>query len=135
MTVPRDPFKEARQTCPVQMTEFKGEGIPFVLGLKDLRKTAKDWQSFSSDQPFKVVPHTEEKMRSMRQIPIELEPPDHTDFRALVEPFFKRPDVPASIADMESLICSMVTEALIADQVDAVHDFALPLQCRALTGY
>ena len=72
-------------------------------------------------------------MRSMRQIPIELEPPDHTDFRALVEPFFKRPDVPASIADMESLICSMVTEALIADQVDAVHDFALPLQCRALT--
>ena len=69
----------------------------------------------------------------MRQIPIELEPPEHTDFRTLVEPFFKRPDVPASIADMESLICSMVTEALIADQVDAVHDFALPLQCRVLT--
>ena len=27
----------------------------------------------------------------------------------------------------------MMTEVLAADQVDAVHEFALPLQCRALT--
>ena len=133
MTDPRDPFKEARQTCPVQMTEFNGEKIPFVLGLKDLRKTAKDWQNFSSNHPFKVVPHTEEKMRSMRQIPIEMDPPDHTEYRALVEPFFKRPNEPAYITDMESLISSMVEEMLAKDQVDAVHEFALPLQCRALT--
>jgi cytochrome P450 len=133
MTDPRDPFKEARGKCPIYSTEFSGEEIPFVLRLKDLRKTAKDWQSFSSDHPFKVVPHTEEKMRSMRQIPIEMDPPDHKEYRTLVEPFFKRPNDPAYIADMESLIISMVEEALSADQVEAVHEFALPLQCRALT--
>ena len=133
MTDPRDPFKEARGKCPIHSTEFNGEQIPFVLGLKDLRKTVKDWQSFSSDHPFKVVPHTEEKMRSMRQIPIEMDPPDHTDYRALVEPFFKRPNNPEYISDMEGLITSMVNEVLMADQVDAVHEFALPLQCRALT--
>ena len=133
MTDPRDPFKEARGKCPIHSTEFNGEEIPFVLGLKDLRKTAKDWQNFSSDHPFKVVPHTEEKMRSMRQIPIEMDPPDHKEYRALVEPFFKRPNKPEYIADMESLISSMVTEVLMADQVDSVHEFALPLQCRALT--
>ena len=133
MTDPRDPFKEARGKCPIHLTEFNGEEIPFVLGLKDLRKTVKDWQSFSSDHPFKVVPHTEEKMRSMRQIPIEMDPPDHTDYRALVEPFFKRPNNPEYIVNMEGLISSMMTEALVADQVDAVHEFALPLQCRALT--
>jgi cytochrome P450 len=133
MTDPRDPFKEARGKCPIHSTEFNGEEIPFVLGLKDLRKTVKDWQNFSSDHPFKVVPHTEEKMRSMRQIPIEMDPPDHTDYRALVEPFFKRPNDPAYIADMESLISSMVEEMLATDKVDAVYEFALPLQCRALT--
>ena len=133
MTDPRDPFKEARGKCPIHSTEFNGEEIPFVLRLKDLRKTVKDWQNFSSDHPFKVVPHTEEKMRSMRQIPIEMDPPDHTDYRALVEPFFKRPNDPAYIADMESLISSMVEEMLATDKVDAVHEFALPLQCRALT--
>ena len=133
MSDPRDPFKDARGKCPIHPTEFNGEQIPFVLGLKDLRKTVKDWQSFSSDHPFKVVPHTEEKMRSMRQIPIEMDPPDHTDYRALVEPFFKRPNNPEYIVNMEGLISSMMTEALVADQVDAVHEFALPLQCRALT--
>ena len=133
MTDPRDPFKEARGKCPIHSTEFNGEDIPFVLGLKDLRKTVKDWQNFSSDHPFKVVPHTEEKMRSMRQIPIEMDPPDHTEYRALVEPFFKRPNNPEYVMDMDNLICSMVTEVLMADQVDAVHEFALPLQCRALT--
>ena len=104
MTDPRDPFKEARGKCPIHSTEFNGEEIPFVLGLKDLRKTVKDWQSFSSDHPFKVVPHTEEKMRSMRQIPIEMDPPDHTDYRSLVEPFFKRPNNPEYISDIEELI-------------------------------
>ena len=100
---------------------------------KDLRKTAKDWKSFSSDHPFKVFPHTEEKMRSMRQVPIEMDPPDHTEYRQLVEPFFKRPNNSEYIFDMEDLISSMVTEVIVADQVDAVHEFALPLQCRALT--
>ena len=133
MTDLKDPFKEARQTGPIQMTKFNGEEIPLVLRLQDLRKTLKDWQSFSSDHPFKVVPHTEEKMRTMRQLPIEMDPPDHTEYRSLVEPFFKRPNDPAYIKDMEQLIQSMVGMALSADQVEAVHEFALPLQCRALT--
>jgi cytochrome P450 len=128
-----DPFKKIRQESGLELTEFNGEEIPFILRLKDLRKTVKDWQTFSSDHPFKVVPHTEEKMRTMRQIPIEMDPPDHTEYRALLEPFFKRPQNPAYIADMEILIESMVEEAMAADQVEAVHEFALPLQCRALT--
>ena len=130
---PKDPFKKDREESGIKNTIFNREEIPFVLRLKDLRKTVKDWQSFSSDHPFNVVPHTEEKMRSMRQIPIEMDPPDHTEYRALVEPFFKRPNNLEYISDMEGLISSMVAEVLSADQVDAVHEFALPLQCRALT--
>jgi len=91
MNTSQDPFLHARELSGVQMTEFNGEQIPFVLRLKDLRKTVKDWDTFSSDHPFNVVPHTEEKMRTMRQIPIEMDPPEHTEFRALVEPLFKRP--------------------------------------------
>ena len=133
MPRPEDPFKEQRIKSGLMCTRFKGEEVPFVLRLKDLRKTVKDWQAFSSDHPFKVVPHTEEKMRSMRQIPIEMDPPDHTEYRALVEPFFKRPNNPEYIANMQGLINSMVSEVLAADKVEAVHEFALPLQCRALT--
>ena len=131
--VVKDPFKKKREESGIKKTIFNGEEIPFVLRLKDLRNTAKDWHSFSSNHPFKVVPHTEEKMRSIRQIPIEMDPIDHTEYRALVEPFFKRPNNPEYINDVEVLINSMVSEVLSLDQVEAVHEFALPLQCRALT--
>ncbi len=129
----RDPFAGARKSSGVQVTHFNGEEIPFVLGLKELRKTVKDCETFSSDHPFKVVPHTEEKMRSMRQIPIELDPPDHTEYRALVEPIFKRPTDPAYLLDMEDLVDSMISEKLGVGEFDGVYDFALPLQCLALT--
>ncbi|MBT3667946.1 MAG: cytochrome P450 [Opitutae bacterium] len=128
----QDPFREAREQSGVQITEFNGENIPFVLRLKELRKVVKDWQNFSSDHPFKVVPHSEEKLRSMRQIPIEMDPPDHTDFRALVEPFFKRPTETEYMLDMAEMVHSMVADALSKGEMDAVYEFALPLQCRAL---
>ena len=127
-----DPFGEARENSGIQITEFNGEKIPFVLRLKDLRKTVKDWQSFSSDHPFKVVPHSEEGLRSMRQIPIEMDPPDHTDYRALVEPFFKRPTQTEYMLGMAEMVQSMVADLLSNKEVEAVHEFALPLQCRAL---
>ena len=132
MTVHQDPFREAREQSGVQNTEFNGEKIPFILRLKELRKTVKDWQNFSSDHPFNVVPHSEENLRSMRQIPIEMDPPEHTDYRALVEPFFKRPTETEYMLDMAEMVHSMVADALNKEEMDAVYEFALPLQCRAL---
>ena len=127
-----DPFREARESSGLQITDFNGEQIPFVLRLKDLRKTVKDWQNFSSDHPFKVVPHSEEHLRTMRQIPIEMDPPDHTDYRGLVEPFFKRPTQTEYMLEMAEMIHVMVSDLLNGNEFEAVHEFALPLQCKAL---
>ncbi|MDA7699523.1 cytochrome P450 [bacterium] len=132
MPTHNDPFREAREQSGLQITECNGERIPYILGLKDLRKTVMDWQNFSSDHPFKVVPHSEENLRSMRQIPIEMDPPDHTDYRAIVEPFFKRPTHTEYMVDMAEMVSSMVSDALDKGELEAVHEFALPLQCRAL---
>ena len=129
----QDSFEEARASSGIQVTEFNGETLPFILRLKDLRKAAKNWQEFSSDHPFLVVPHSEAELRSMRQIPIEMDPPEHTDFRSLVEPFFNRPTQHDYIEDMAQLITSMVMGIIDAGEVEAVSEFALPLQCRALT--
>ena len=45
-----------------------------ILGHADLRAAAKDWQTFSSDAPFRVPIPSEESMRTMRQLPIEYDP-------------------------------------------------------------
>ena len=114
--------------CP-----FHGENITMILRHEDVRKAAKDWQTFSSDAPFRVPIPSEEDVRSMRQLPIETNPPEHTDYREIVEPFFQRAKDPAMIAQVESLLAGMLTQALERDSIEVVNEFALPVQSRALT--
>ena len=127
-----DPFTEARAATGVMQCPFHGENITMILRHEDVRKAAKDWQTFSSDAPFRVPIPSEEEVRTMRQLPIEVNPPEHTDYRAIVEPFFQRAKDPAMIAQVEALIDGMLTEALGRDSIEIVNEFALPVQSRAL---
>ncbi len=104
-----------------------------VLRHADVRQAAKDWRTYSSDVPFRVPIPSEEAVRSMRQLPIETDPPEHTEYRAIVEPFFQRSKTPEVAAQVEALIAELLTGALERDSLDIVNDFALPVQSRALT--
>ena len=128
-----DPFQEARNTSGILQCPFHGENITMILRHEDVRKAAKDGQTFSSDAPFRVPIPSEEDVRSMRQLPIETNPPEHTDYRAIVEPFFQRAKNPEVIAQVEALIEGLLTRALEGDAVEVVNEFALPVQSRALT--
>ncbi len=128
-----DPFKEARAATGVMQCPFHGENITMILRHEDVRKAAKDWQTFSSDAPFRVPIPSEEEVRGMRQLPIETNPPDHGDYRAIVEPFFQRAKEPETISKVGDLINDMLTQALSSESIEIVHGFALPLQSRALT--
>jgi len=114
--------------CP-----FHGENLLMLLRHADVREAARDWRTFSSDAPFRVPIPSEEEVRSMRQLPIETNPPEHTEYRALVEPFFLRAKEPEVIARVEALIAEKLSEALAAGEVEVVNSFALPIQSRALT--
>ena len=103
-----------------------------ILRHEDVPRAAKDWKTFSSDAPFRVPIPSEENMRPMRQLPIETDPPVHTDYRKIVEPFFQRPKTPEMAAGVESLIDALLTEAMAHESVEVVREFALPLQSRAM---
>lgn len=130
---PRDPFREARNKDGILQCPFQGETLPMILRHADLREAAKDWKTYSSDAPFRVPIPSEEEVRSMRQLPIETNPPEHTDYRAIVEPFFQRAKQPDVIAKVEALITEMVSAALERESIEIVNEFALPVQSRALT--
>ena len=104
-----------------------------LLRHEDVRKAAKDWETFSSDAPFRVPIPSEEAVRTMRQLPIETNPPEHTEYREIVEPFFQRAKDSEVIAKVEALIAGMIDAALEQERVEVVHEFALPIQSRALT--
>lgn len=128
-----DPFREPRNESGVLQGSFNGEKIAMILRHGDVRQAAKDWRTYSSDAPFRVPVPSEEDVRTMRQLPIETNPPEHTEYRALVEPFFRRAKSPETIARVEALVSELLALALERDSIEVVGEFALPLQSRALT--
>lgn len=129
----RDPFRKARDADGVMQCPFRGETIAMVLRHDEVRAAAKDWQTYSSNAPFRVPIPSEETMRSVRQLPIETDPPEHTEWRKIVDPYFQRPRLPELVAQIEALVDRALTEALDTGTLEAVREFALPLQSRALT--
>ena len=127
-----DPFREKRNQDGVLRCEFQGESVPMILRHADVRDAAKDWKTFSSDAPFRVPIPSEEDVRTMRQLPVETDPPDHTDYRRIVEPFFLRAKDPGVIAQVEALVDGMLRDALGRESIEVVREFALPIQSRAL---
>lgn len=133
MDAQQDPFRQKRQDAGIEYMRAEGQDMPLILRLQDVRKTCKDWKTFSNDDPFMIVPHSEANVRSVRQYPIETDPPDHTDYRVLVEPFFNRPNDPEYQVGMRKLVDGILATAARADSVEVVREIALPLQSRSLT--
>lgn len=127
-----DPFQEARERDGVLVNNFQGNDVPMVLRHSEVRAAAKDWQILSSDAPMRVPIPSEEEVRTVRQLPLEVDPPDQTEYRKIAEPFFLRAKLPEVIASMETLVAELLDDALSRDSVEIVREFAIPLQSRAL---
>jgi cytochrome P450 len=128
-----DPFREARRTSGVLGLPTDRETIPLILRHEDVRQAAKDWKTFSSDAPFRVPIPSEERLRSVRQLPIETDPPEQKEYRELVESFFLRARRPDFVGRIDDITGRLVADALACDTIEAVGALALPLQSRALT--
>lgn len=128
-----DPFRVARQRDGVLKCPFHGEEITMILRHSDVRIAAADWKTFSSDAPFRVPIPSEEEVRTIRQLPIEVDPPLHTEYRSLTDPFFQRAKQADVIAAVKAMIDSAVRSRTAPKTFDAVAELSLPVQSRALT--
>lgn len=128
-----DAFKAFRAQPDGLTLSIEGETIPMLLTYQQVRQAAKDWQTYSSDAPFRVPIPSEENERSVRQLPIETDPPEHKKYRALIEPFFRRPMQADYVAKIDALIEEMMTHCAEQARFDVVREFALPIQSHALT--
>jgi cytochrome P450 len=72
-------------------------------------------------------------VRSMRQLPIETNPPEHTEYRAIVDPFFQRSKSPEVVAKVQVLIAGKLADGMEQESIEIVNGFALPIQSHALT--
>ncbi len=130
-----DAFSDARSDKGTGQYVDQGDVVTMLLRLKDVRKTAKDFKTFRSqdERPGRIVVPTEVDIAVVRQIPFELDPPKHTTYRALVEPWFKRPDDPEYREKIEHIISELLDEVTAQPSTEVVEGFSLKLQSRALT--
>ncbi|MEI9898331.1 MAG: hypothetical protein WDN28_31855 [Chthoniobacter sp.] len=115
-----DPFEQKRKESGVLPCDFEGERVPMILRHADVKQATKEWQKYSSDAPRRLSFPTEEDVRSMRQFPLEVDPPEHAESRKLVEPFFARPKLPEVIAQVEALARRLVADAVRQDSIELV---------------
>ncbi|MEM6700525.1 MAG: cytochrome P450, partial [Bacteroidota bacterium] len=130
-----DPFEKIRKEKGLGYMNDQDDPVQMVLRFRDLRKYAHDWKTFSSErgEVGRVVVPSEVPIRDTRQIPFEVDPPKHTEYRKLVADWFRRPMQAEYQAKLKKIIDEMVDTVLDGKEIDIVNDFALPIQSRALT--
>jgi len=129
-----DAFGKARIEKGYVDVDDQNDPVKAILRLKDVRKTAHNWKTFQSGaKPGRIVVPSEEHIRDIRQIPFEVDPPQHGEYRSLVEDWFRRPLSAEYEAELEELATIAVDQVLHGEEVELLSEFSLPLQARALT--
>ena len=129
-----DPFGEAREQRGVGELNDQNDPVVMVLRHKDVRRCAHNWKTYQSGAiPGRIVIPSEVAIRTTRQIPFEMDPPQHGSYRAIVEDWFRRPLEEAYQEQLTEIISGVVSDALAQDATEVVSKFSLPLQSRALT--
>ncbi len=130
----RCPFGYTRKEKGYGEMDDQNDPVTMLMGLKDVRKTAHNWQTFqSAAEPGRIVIPSEVNIRDTRQIPFEVDPPKHTEYRALVEAWFKRPLEAEYTAKLTRQIEKALDEALQKGELEVISEMILPIQSRALT--
>lgn len=126
-----DPFAPHRPDGVIDGVVGTDEFV-MVLRYDDLKAVTRDWQRFTSDAPFRVPIPSEHDVRSVRQLPIECDPPDHMEYRELVKVPFSRATAAAIEPDVRAIADELLAPALENRSLEVVRSFALPLQSRSL---
>lgn len=129
-----DPFEKARLEKGFGEMDDQNDPVVMALRHKDVRRCAHNHKTFQSGaEPGRIVIPSEVTIRDIRQIPFEVDPPMHGEYRAVVEQWFKRPLEAGYEQGLKCIIDGVVDEALAKDSVEAIKEFSLVLQSRALT--
>jgi cytochrome P450 len=96
-------------------------GAAELTSLAEVRAAAKDWQRFSSRL------QGDPDVRDYPQLPLEVDPPDHGAYRALLEPILGRRAVVALTPTIRSIAHELVGGFAARGSTEAVFDLAVPM--------
>ncbi|MGH8925285.1 MAG: cytochrome P450 [Acidimicrobiia bacterium] len=129
---PFDPYSNARQAGPTVQTNIGGEDVLMLLRYQDVKAAARNWSAFTSAAPRGVSIPTQMHIRPVPQFPIETDPDEHGQYRALIEPIFGRAAIERHRSSAQ-MVAAVAVDGFLADrQLEVVEEYALPLVSRTL---
>lgn len=100
----------------------------------DVRSAAINWRDYTSSVPGVtaipvITPRTEP------QLPIEIDPPRHSRYRALVNPVFAPQRIAAITPRVKMLARSLFEKMIAAGKAEAVAEFCVPVAITSLAAF
>jgi len=102
MADPGATYAQARSRCPVAHSDQHG-GFWLITRYTDVDAVARDWMRFSSASGIAIPTALD-----TRVVPQEADPPQHTEVRDQIAPWFS----PGAVADMEPVVRALAGELL-----------------------
>jgi cytochrome P450 len=129
----RDPesvFGPIREEHPLLHSDLYG-GFWVITRYDDVTAAALDHESFTSAVVgTTVIPPSQPREHPL--LPIELDPPEHTRYRALVNPLFAKPRIDAMRPDLEALATRLLEPIARNGGGDVMAEFAHPMSLGSL---
>lgn len=132
----RDPFTaydRLRRECPIARSN-QHDGFWLLTRYEDVRAAAINWRDYTSSVagvtaiPV-ITPRTEP------QLPIEIDPPRHSRYRALVNPVFAPERVAEITPRIGRLAASILERMAEKGSADAVAEFCVPIAIASLAAF
>lgn len=126
-------FDRLRRECPLARSNKYG-GFWLMTRYEDVRSAAINWRAYTSS----VVGVTAIPVitpRSEPQLPIEIDPPQHSRYRALVNPVFAPERVAAITPRVKTLASSLIEYMAERGGAETVSEFCLPVAITSLAAF
>ena len=94
-----------------------------IKGSKEVRAAARDYEKYSSNL------QGDQDVRDYKQLPLEVDPPDHTALRDLLNPWFSKDSVGKFAPEFRAIAKNLIDS--FGDEVEVTHELALQMivQC------
>lgn len=130
--VPHATFQRLRHEDPVSWWEEKnGSGFWAITRYQDILAVSHSTQTFSSARGIRLEEMSEEELRARRTM-MEMDPPEHTSYRRMVQPPFSNREVMAVEEGIRLLARAVVDGVYGLGEFDFVDAIARQLPMRML---
>jgi hypothetical protein len=130
--VPHDAFKHLRDNNPISWHDEKdGRGFWAVTRYDDILEVSHNPRLFSSARGIRLEDMAPDELKA-RTTMMELDPPQHTDYRRMVQPPFNHRDVATYTDTLRKMASDVIDNLDGATEFDFVERIARQLPMRML---